>query len=60
MPVKGSRRYDIIRCSGEVERASGIRFVLVDKRTALVIATTTAKTRKPLYEFVRKLTTVSS
>lgn len=40
-------RWDIVRCNGGIERAHGIKFVLIDKRTALVVAAD-AEDRKPL------------
>lgn len=44
-------RWDIVRCAGDVERAHGIKFVLVDKRTRLVVASADGtRGRRPLVE----------
>jgi len=41
------KRWEIVRCGGAIERAHGIRFVLIDHRTELVVASD-PRDRKPL------------
>jgi hypothetical protein len=47
-------RWEVVRCAGGVERAHGIKFVLIDKRTSLVVATDAAN-RKPLREVAEQI-----
>ena len=47
------KRWEVIRCNGEIERRYGIRFVLLDRRTGLIRGADAGRTRTHLLKLAQ-------